>query len=165
MYTLFPLIIAFIALFIWQIILKIRWNKTPGKLNTRWNATFAIVIFLFLPTLVQTILNMFNCKVYDGETRMVKDLQVQCYKNLHTFVAIIGGVTGFLCVGMGIPTAILYMMCRDRDRLETISVKEKFGFLFNGYKWQSFYWEIIIMYRKILMILISVFLNRIGKIV
>jgi len=65
---------------------------------------------------------------------MVKDLQVQCYKNLHTFVAIIGGVTGFLCVGMGIPTAILYMMCRDRDRLETISVKEKFGFLFNGYK-------------------------------
>jgi|JI10StandDraft_1071094.scaffolds.fasta_scaffold221452_1 hypothetical protein len=90
---------------------------------------------------------------------MVKDLQVQCYKNLHIFVSLVGGISGFLIVGLGIPSAILFMMCWDKDWLETISVKEKFGFLFNGYKRQSFYWEIIIMYRKILMILISVFLN------
>lgn len=56
-------------------------------------------------------------------------------------------------------------MRRDRDRLDTLIVKEKFGFLFNGYKRKFYYWEIAIMYRKVLMIFISVFLNRIGLIV
>ena len=45
------------------------------------------------------------------------------------------------------------------------SAKEKFGFLYNGYKRKDYYWEIIIMYRKILSIFVSVFLNRIGVIV
>src|SRR5438270_701492 len=31
-------------------------------------------------------------------------------------------------------------------------MKEKLGFLYNGYKLQYFYWEVIIMYRKILLI-------------
>ena len=56
-------------------------------------------------------------------------------------------------------------MRRDRDRLDTLIVKEKFGFLFSGFKRKYYYWEIAIMYRKTMMIFISVFLNRIGLIV
>jgi hypothetical protein len=70
-----------------------------------------------------------------------------------------------LLYGIGIPAGVLYMMRRERDRLDILEVKEKFGFLFNGFKRRDYYWEIVIMYRKILMIFISVFLNRIGLIV
>ena len=56
------------------------------------------------------------------------------------------------------------MMRSNREGLDTIAVKEKFGFLYNGYKRSSYFWEIVIMYRKILMIGISVFMNRIGLI-
>lgn len=44
-------------------------------------------------------------------------------------------------------------------------MKEKFGFLYKGYKLDSFYWECVIMYRKVAMIFISVFLNGIGTMV
>lgn len=108
---------------------------------------------------------MYDCKIYDDELRMVKDLQVQCYKSIHLIMSLAVGVPGFLLVGIGIPSAILYMMCRDWDRLDTVQIKEKFGFLFNGYKRPSFYWEIVIMFRKVFFVMIVVFLDRVGKIV
>ena len=42
-------------------------------------------------------------------------------------------------------------------------VKEKYGFLYNGYKFTSYYWESVIMYRKVAMIFIAVFLKASGS--
>ena len=39
-------------------------------------------------------------------------------------------------------------------------VQQAFGFLFFGYKAQSYYWEIIVVLRKTTMALIGVVLNR-----
>jgi hypothetical protein len=36
------------------------------------------------------------------------------------------------------------------------------GFLYRGYSTDHFYWEIVIMYRKILLIFISVFISSYG---
>ena len=38
----------------------------------------------------------------------------------------------------------------------------KYGFLFSGYNARTFYWEVVIMYRKILIIAASVFLSPIS---
>lgn len=35
-------------------------------------------------------------------------------------------------------------------------MKEKLGFLYNGYKIEFYFWEVIIMYRKIMMVVIAV---------
>jgi hypothetical protein len=45
-----------------------------------------------------------------------------------------------------------------------VETKEKFGFLYNGYTQALFFWEIVIMYRKIAMIFISVFIQPQGVI-
>lgn len=37
-------------------------------------------------------------------------------------------------------------------------VKEKYGFLYNGYRKRYYFWEVIIMYRKIMVIVIAVFI-------
>ena len=67
--------------------------------------------------------------------------------------------------GLGIPLIVLIMMRKDSENLDTAAVKQKFGFLYNGYKRHNYFWEIVIMYRKILCIFIAVFLNRVGIIV
>ena len=46
----------------------------------------------------------------------------------------------------------------------SLVVKEKLGFLFRGYRKKLYYWEIVIMYRKIALIFISVFVVNIGVI-
>ena len=61
--------------------------------------------------------------------------------------------------GLGIPAAVWLLMKKDREKLDTIAVKQKFGFMYNGYKRSDFFWEVVIMYRKIGMIGVAVFLN------
>jgi hypothetical protein len=56
-------------------------------------------------------------------------------------------------------------MAKEKENLGTTAVKMKFGFLYNGYKRDNFGWEIIIMYRKIVCLFISVLLGRSGIIV
>ncbi len=55
---------------------------------------------------------------------------------------------------------------QQRKHLHLVETKAKFGFLYNGYRNpQAYYWEIVIMYRKIFVIFIQVFLGQLGKIV
>lgn len=53
-------------------------------------------------------------------------------------------------------------MRKDKNSLDTPQTKQKFGFLYNGYKRHNYFWEIIIMYRKIFCIMIAVFLQGQG---
>ena len=41
-------------------------------------------------------------------------------------------------------------------------MKSKYGFLFNGYHPRTYYWESVIMYRKVAMIFVSVCLQALG---
>lgn len=45
-----------------------------------------------------------------------------------------------------------------------METKEKYGFLYNGYQKRFYYWEVVIMYRKILIIFIAVFISALGAI-
>lgn len=67
--------------------------------------------------------------------------------------------------GIGIPAAVWFLMKKDKEKLDTVAVKQKFGFLYNGYKRTNYFWEIVIMYRKIVMIGVAIFMNRIGIVV
>lgn len=90
------------------------------------------------------------------------DLQVVCGEGMYTTIAYGVALPCLIAWGIGIPAGVWVMMRGSRDRLDTMAVKEKFGFLYKGYKRSSYFWEIVIMYRKILLIGIAVFMNRIG---
>jgi len=59
--------------------------------------------------------------------------------------------------GLGIPLFAYILMYRERHRLESVIARQKFGFLFRGYKKRFYYWECVIMYRKVALIFIQVF--------
>lgn len=46
---------------------------------------------------------------------------------------------------------------------EITQLKMKYGFLFSGYDARTFFWEVIIMYRKIFIIMTSVFLSTVSS--
>ena len=64
--------------------------------------------------------------------------------------------------GLLAPGFILFFILKNRKRLHEDSMKSKFGFLLLGYKPHLFYWEFIIVYRKIFVVLISVFLSTVS---
>ena len=158
-----PIFLAIVTITVWAIILKRRGQSE--KLQTRFISTYIILLFLTHPSVTQIMIDAFNCQDYDGDSRMKKDLTIICGKGLHYYMSFF--VAGPLIViwGLGIPASVFVLLRREKDRLDTLAVKEKFGFLFGGYKKTSYFWEIVIMYRKIIMIFISVFLNTIGLVV
>jgi hypothetical protein len=60
---------------------------------------------------------------------------------------------------------LLGLFCRGISKeFDVVEIREKYGFLFNGYKRNYYYWESVNMYRKITIIFISVFLRVAGVI-
>ena len=66
--------------------------------------------------------------------------------------------------GLGIPFFALSILMKVKHKLERIDIIERYGFLIRGYRKSFYYWEIVIMYRKIGLIFISVFVESLGAI-
>lgn len=64
--------------------------------------------------------------------------------------------------GLGIPFFALTLLIKVRKRLDKDDTKLRYGFLFRGYRKEFYYWEIVIMYRKIGLIMIAVFVSDFG---
>eukprot|EP00347_Sterkiella_histriomuscorum_P001563 403371552 len=112
-----------------------------------------------------SMLDMFNCIDVDGESRLKIDLEVVCYKGQHTFWSMFVAVPGILVWGVGVPMLSYMLMNNEKHRLDSIEIKAKYGFLYRGYKRKYFYYESIVMYRKTIIIFVSVFMVSFGVIV
>ena len=66
--------------------------------------------------------------------------------------------------GFGIPFYAWIILAKYKEDLDLIDIREKYGFLYNGYKKNFYFWESVNMYRKIWVIFISVFLKLAGVI-
>jgi hypothetical protein len=122
-------------------------------------STMIVILFLIHPTLTREMFNMFNCKNIDGIDRLYKDLEVVCYEGRHNLVAYGIAMPSIIIYSIGIPFMGLMVIFKNRHQLDNVFVKQRYGFLYNGYKpGNSSYWEIFIIYRKVAIIFIQVFL-------
>ena len=66
--------------------------------------------------------------------------------------------------GVGIPLFALILLWKNYKKgiLFELESKKKYGFLILGYKKGKYYWEMKIMFRKIAIVFISVFLISIS---
>ncbi|TNV74984.1 hypothetical protein FGO68_gene9839 [Halteria grandinella] len=164
--------------------------KTPQSENSRskdykeekqgiiGNAISTIIVILFLihPTVTRGMFNMFkqdiiaiiinSCKNIEGVSRLFVDLDVICYNGVHYQMAFSLALPAIIIYSTGIPIIGLIVIFKNRMRLQRAFVKQRYGFLYNGYK-KGFasYWEIFVIYRKVAIIFIQVFLVQNGKVV
>ena len=116
--------------------------------------------------MTKRMVDVFNCMEYDTESRLVADYQVRCgIDRQYNLIAYYVALPCLFLWGLGIPLAVYSLMAKNKAYLTTENVKQQFGFLYNGYKRHNYYWEIVIMYRKILCIFVAVFLRPQGVIV
>ncbi len=132
--------------------------------TAKFISTLVISLFIIHPNIVQTMFNNFNCKEIEGEKRAQQDYTVKCGQKIHQFWSYSVAMPSIIVWGLGIPLFAFILMYRERKKLDKVEVKEKFGFLYNGYQVELFFWEIVIMYRKIAMIFIAVFIQPQGVI-
>lgn len=63
------------------------------------------------------------------------------------------------------PLIWLMVLHTNRKDLSLVTLRKKWGILFFRYKEDYYFWEILIAYRKLLIIFVSVYLTDFGVIV
>lgn len=152
----------------WYVVLK--WQRAPAKdfqgtVYTRFLSTLIILLFLAHPMISQFMVNMFRCSEYDHDVRLQRELEVICWEHMHQTLAFAVALPCGLVWGLGIPATIYSLMAKEQDGVGTEAVQIMYGFLYNGYKTDNYYWEIVIMYRKICCLCVAMLLNGFGVIV
>ena len=156
-----PLIIWAFSLVFWIFysLLKHKYDYLKRELFT----TMIILFFLVYPNIVKAMFAMFSCTNINKLGYFVtSNLVIKCYDESYIAYSLLIGFTSIILWAVGVPTIVLVIMAKRRKFLNTDQNRVIFGFLFNGYKKSRFFWEFVIMYRKIVIICISVFLSLVG---
>ena len=102
--------------------------------------------------------SVFSCRTIEDKGEWLNEnLDIECWSEDHTLYAYTVALPSIIIWGIGTPTLLLLVMIKNRKKITTIKNKLRFGFLFNGYRKKTFYWEFVILYRKILIICLIVF--------
>ncbi|CAG9321997.1 unnamed protein product [Blepharisma stoltei] len=156
-----PIFIPFIAGICWSLISICK--KKCALLMNHIVTTSIIVAFLVHPSLIKYYFSSFDCTELDyGKDWLVDDLNLRCWDSQHVFYITAIAFPAILLWGIGIPTTCLFLIMKNKEKLTNIDIRIKYGFLFNGYKFSSYYWEFVIIYRKIAIICCSVFLSTVS---
>jgi hypothetical protein len=107
---------------------------------------------------------MYSCKSIDDDQRVYDDLEVICWNTSHINFSLMIAIPCIIVWGFGIPLFAWIILGRSKNDLDLVETREKYGFLYNGYKKTFYFWESVNMYRKISIIFISVFLKMAGVI-
>lgn len=88
------------------------------------------------------------------------DLDEQCWTGTHSHYAFRYGIPTILIWIVGLPVVSFLYLFKNRHLLESDKMRNTLGFLYIGLKPESFYWELINLTLKIVIIVINVFLSK-----
>jgi len=138
-------------------------KKSVSVLKNELIASGIMLFFLLHPSVMRVMFSAFNCEEIKPGEYWVSGLLVRCWGGKHLVYALGVALPSIIIWGLGVPGLILGNMVVQRKRLNDLSVKIRYGFLIKGYADSRYYWEFIIIYRKLLIIGIATFLSRIAK--
>ncbi|CAG9324285.1 unnamed protein product [Blepharisma stoltei] len=158
--SLTPFSLAFICLLLWLIIYAIK-KKNLKEFLDDYLSTFTVILFLIHPSITNIMFSIFSCKeVNSGEYWLYADLGIRCWDGHHLLYGLLFALPTIIIWVIAVPALCLIKLVKNRRKLEDISIKMKFGFLFNGYNLKHYYWEFLILYWKVILIILSVFFSN-----
>mgnify|MGYP000739300986 CR=1 FL=1 len=159
--SLLPLLLCVAAFLVWGVISLKKRSLEPMK--KQLVATLIILFFTVHPTIINSLFSVFACTEIEGLGMwLIQDLEVECWDSTHTFYSMGVALPGIVVWGVATPAFIVWVMHKRRKYLHRLENKLRFGFVFNGYRMDRFYWEFLIMYREVVLIALAVFFSRVS---
>ncbi|OMJ86295.1 hypothetical protein SteCoe_12207 [Stentor coeruleus] len=89
---------------------------------------------------------------------LIENRNIEC--NFEHYKRILFAVFfGIIIWGTAVPAYIFYQIHKKRKNLYEYEVKFEYGFLFNGYLHSRYYWEFIILSKKLIIVFLTVFME------
>jgi len=148
---------------------RTRSNVTTPK--DKFILTICTIIYLLFPTLCTQSFEIFHCRSVAGQQYLAADMEEPCYEGRHLTMVLLLGVSQLLAFVLGLPILVLLFLRRnkylDSDDQENGGLKKhativRYGLFYEAYKEDTYYWEIVITWRKIMIVALSVFGGEMG---
>lgn len=168
--------VASIFVFIW-LKNRLKGGGVLSQLGARLTVTLVAVLFFSYMRLTKDFMQSSKClhlDKYDSgnpDTMFsvargiywAQDTNLECFKGQHSLVAIMG-LVGLAVITLGAP---MYLLClllwlRARDQVFDTTYIQSFGFLYQSYRLETIYWEVVILLRKAVIVSVIVFARALG---
>ena len=124
-----------------------------------------IIIFLAYPTLVTLCLSMLKCVKVGNQRYLMADLQEICFDDRHQTHMLALTLPQFIGVIIGLPLIGLILILRStaKERLQ-YDFHMRYGLLYLGYRDERAWWEVVIAFRKVFIVVIGTFGILMGRV-
>lgn len=157
--ALLPYMIIVLAYVFWKVASNLR---QKAFMVNEFIASILILLFMVHPTFTKITLSAFDCYEIEGEYWLREDLTVKCWTQKHIAFAVGIGMVSILIWSLLLPLYVVYRIFRNRNFLDSITMRTRFGFMYIGYKQKYCYWEYLVILRKVFIIIPSVFLASVS---
>ena len=175
---LFPIMIAIIFSLLWAIVWRFK-RKPTSYLLHRVCITVLSIFYVFYINITENVVRIFNCtSISDGsefhdkkeweqenQRYWVEDTDVKCWKHGHLVLMVAVGIPLLMLVSLGLPLWLWITLRASKNCLDDAKILRTYGFLYQSYNSESVYWEVVILLRKALLAIISVYAFNMGPII
>lgn len=161
--SLLPAVLILLSAFAWAVI-ALCFKQTA--IRAKVISSTVMILFLIHPSLTKLMLSDFSCReVLPGELWLTVDLAQRCWDSAHVREVLTVVLPGLIVWGFGLPALALGFLVKCRAQLTDKVISLEFSFLYKGYTEKWFYWEFVILYRKVALICSAVFFNSVSTLV
>ena len=155
-----PAVLVLLAMVVWVVL---RGCKKVEQMGRKMVASAVIILFILHPSLTRSMFSLFACMdLGDSQLWLINDLSIVCWSRSHLQQILMVVLPSMAVYIFGLPLLSLLYLLRKRVKLESMDLKLMLCFLYKGYRRPHFYWEFVILYRKVLMIAAFVFLASVS---
>ncbi len=164
--ALIPLVSVLLAVAILSLvnIYRVRKDKawSHQQIRDMCVASVCLVLFIIHPSLTLATFRMMRCVNLgdDVSSFLLADLSQRCYHGAHLRYFALTTLPMLIFYVIGIPALGFFLLFRNQHKLRNDArVQLKYAFLFAGYKDDRYYWEVVIMARKVVLVTVAVFFS------
>ena len=94
-----------------------------------------------------------------------QDTNIECFRQNHAILVVFLGIPGIVFFLCGVPLYLLILLFRKRrmKKLMEPYMLNTYSFIYQNYKDKFVYWEVIILFRKALIVAVIVFAYPLGS--
>lgn len=160
-----PVLIVILNVLFWCVILQIgRLLHLNIQIRAKLVCSTIVNLFYFHTYISRIALSAFSCVPLEaGESWLRVEMSIRCWDQRHSLIALAISLPVVVLWGLGIPALALLLLIKYRKRLQEKEAQTMLGFLCGGYQRRFYYWEVVIVYRKLLITTLYVFLGSVGE--
>jgi hypothetical protein len=122
-----------------------------------------VILFVLQPVITRISMRFFTCQKIGEVSYLEADYSVQCWTKEHLLWALGLGISMLIVYAFGIPFTAFTMLYRIKKGNKLDEKRNIYGFLYVGFKVQYYYWEVVIMLRKLFFAFTAVVLRSFGQ--